>query len=245
MDPAFMPNDINMTRLAGDGEEDAAVSEEMKMDYSRYGWSAAAIVGALAIIAFILVMILWFPVQRLRSQMKELHCTKLNQFVMCNSKEFRRIKASAGIDTLPNYSAVVTALALLTGAANGPLLFNVATPTPPTTVTQDAQTGTSSLVVTPFEGCVQALQIQLNAVPTAGSVTVGLTINGVLTALANTFSATSTAALVTATLSSPLKFEKNDQIGVVFGFAAGTIVPGGPLLITAQPVVKYAASTCA
>lgn len=250
MDPAF--SDLN-TRIGGDAESDArdAAAAAAAADSSSFSVTAPnmrmlggvfGLVAALALVAFILVLILWFQVQTLRKQMRELVCTKLKDLL--TRDEWKVWAGSAGLDTIGSWSTVLTATALLTGASNAPMLFSVATPSPPTTVTQDAQTGASSIIQAPFAGTIKALQVQLNALPSTGTITIGVSINGQLSTCVGQITATLTGPVLTFKPVVPVKFKVADTIGLFLTYPAATVVPGGVLLASAQIVVQYAAPRC-
>ncbi len=241
-DPAF--SDLNMRQGGADGDmpaEEAGAEMSVTAPNMRMLGGMFGLVAALALVAFILVLILWFQVQTLRKQMRELVCTKLKDLL--TRDEWKVWAGSAGLDTIGSWSTVLTATALLTGASNTPLLFSVATPSPPTTPAQDAQTGASSIIQAPFGGCIKALQVQLNALPTTGSITVGVSINGILSTCVGQVTTTSTGPVLTFKPVVPVKFKVADTIGLFLTYPAATVVPGG-LLLSSQVVVQWAAPKC-
>jgi len=174
------------------------------------GW-LAALLGLfliLGFIAFILVMILWFQGQSLKRKTDKIWdkcCCKLSKCVA-------GIKDGSNV-MLGNWSFVSTTL---TGTvALQPMLFSAATPQG-TTLVDDSQLGTSSLLRMPWNGSLTALSLQVSSIPSAGDVVFTVMKNGLATTLTSTVATTTTSPIL-YTLASPLvTFDAGDTIGISF-----------------------------
>lgn len=95
----------------------------------------------------------------------------------------------------------------------------------------------NNVVASPFDGTVTALSFIVSEIPTAGSITAVVTINGVASTLSATIDSTATSTAVTAAGS--VAFVAGDLVGISFT-STDVDFADQPVTLTAQAFVNYA-----
>jgi uncharacterized membrane protein len=193
-------------------------------------WGFFMLVVAMAIVAFVLSLVLYFKVN---DAQKNACCkaTKLQKQV-CALRE-RVAENEVNSHTLiGEWSITSASLTVSTGPQ--PMLFSAATPYDEPIV-NDAQSSTSSVLPVPFSGTLTAISIEANAVPSAGSTFFTVSVNGVATTMTAEISSTSTTPFVT--VSDSIEFAAGDKIGINVTNMGMTLV--APETFTAQLFANF------
>jgi uncharacterized membrane protein len=200
-------------------------------------WTFIALGCVLAVVAFVLVIIIYVRERRDHKHLKATFCK--SKECCCEIKRLReRLEENEGNaqTVLGTWSFTE---ATFTGTnAQQPMLLSAATPLPLVPAT-DAQSALWSVLPAPFAGSVTALTVEANAVPTAGSATFVLTVNGVASTLAATINSASTSPVAMATTVDGIEFLAGDLIGVAFSTTALALT--APPTFTAQLYANFTA----
>lgn len=200
-------------------------------------WTFIAFALMLALVAFVLALVVYFRERRDHKHVlatfckSKKCCCRLGRQIYSIQQEiagtgFMRPQAMIGewSYTDPTFTGT-----------NAPqnMLFAAATPQPGVPVT-DAQLAASSVLPTPYAGFVTALTVEANAVPTVGSATFVVTVNGVASVLTATLDATATTPFATSTAApgTGVAFAAGDLIGISFSSTSLSIA--APPTFTSQ-----------
>ena len=202
-------------------------------------WCCLALGFALALIAFVLSLVIYFRERADHRHVREAFCK--SRKCCCELKTEIADLTARVVENEFNSQSVLgewswTETALTGTTAMQSMLLATATPQP-TAPTIDAQVATSSVLPAPFAGTLTALTVESGAVPSAGSATFVVTINGVSTLLSASLLSTSTTPFATATGS--LAFAAGDLIGVAFTTTGITLA--SPPTFTAQLFANFVA----
>jgi len=186
-----------------------------------YYWSAAvAFALAIAIVALVLSVILWYKADKAQKAANCL-CKRLNSFA-CRGSSFM---GQWGISS-----------DVMSGTNDGAeMLFSVA---------GDYQGATASVIPAPWAGQLTALTLESQQIPILGSITATVTINGVEQAtMTTTISTGADAPLSVLVLRTPIVIAKDAQIGVNYSFETLELDDDSNVL-TAQVWVNWLDEVC-
>lgn len=194
-----------------------------------YG-SFLGLVLAVAVVSFILVLILWFRGDSLHK--------KANTSDKAIVKLTQQMQGRGGLTYMPDFSVVMTPLALSTGGVQQ-LFFSAAMPAGVTPVTS-AQSGTGSYEPAMWDGEIRGLSAQLPATLSTGSVQFTIFVDKVATSVVLPMDATN-GAIAAIVPCAPVCFKAGQLISVVMTYATGTASPAASFTPTVHPVIQYKA----
>lgn len=200
-------------------------------------WMCIAFGCVIAIIAFVLAVLVYF---RERADHRHLRTTACQSRACCCKLTRELASLTARVATgEANAQSVLGEWSYTDTTATGtnaqqPMLLSAATPIPTAPLT-DAQAQASSIIPAPFAGTLTALTVEANAIPTAGSATFVVTINGLAATLSATLDSTATVPFATATDS--VAFAAGDLIGVAF--STTDLALAAPPTFTAQLFANF------
>jgi hypothetical protein len=202
-------------------------------------WGFLAFGFAIALVAFVLSLVIYFRERADHRHVRAAFCK--SRQCCCELKEaIASLTARVATDEANSQSVLgewsFTESSLAGTNTPRPLLLAAATPQP-TAPTISSQTATSSVLPAAFAGTITALTIESGSVPTAGSATFVVTVNGVDSTLTATLASTATTPFVTAT--GAVTFAVGDLVGVAFSTSSITIA--APPTFTAQIFANFVA----
>jgi len=243
--------------LAG-GDGDAPIAASVSADPRKWwAWlsgmnSMIALGFAMALVALIIAVLVWYGCANLKKDFKCLTCRKLPQIISNSEKATKlinsRVCGTLGLAYLaPGWGYVGTTGGLTTTG----MLLSAGTQ-PPATITVNALPSGTSVVQAVYKGLLKALAVEINAPITAGSATFTVTVNGIATALSGVISNTSSAPNAVFTVDADadqIPFAEGDTIGVTIS-QTGVATTTPTFTSAAQVLVQYtpvavAASPCA